>query len=80
MIVLLKYYFGKKVVLYFYLKDDIFVCIMEVIDFSVLKVEFEKVGVVVVGVLLDLVKKYGKFVVKYNFIVVFGFDELIEML
>lgn len=51
--IFLKDLFYKKVVLYFYFKDNIFGCILEVKDFSVLFSEFEKKNVVVVGVSFD---------------------------
>lgn len=54
---------------YFYFKDNIFGCIIEVIDFSEKLLEFIDLNVVVVGVSLDLEKSYGKFIDKYNLIV-----------
>lgn len=62
----LKSYQGKWVILYFYPKDDTPGCTVEACSFrdhfSVLK----KVGVVVLGVSVDPVKKHAKFVEKYQ--------------
>jgi thioredoxin-dependent peroxiredoxin len=41
---------GKKVVLYFYPKDDTSGCTTEALDFTALSDEFAKAGAVVVGV------------------------------
>ena len=43
-------YLGKRVVLYFYPKDDTSGCTAEAIDFTQLKAQFEKVGATVIGV------------------------------
>lgn len=57
---------GKKVVLYFYPKDDTSGCTAESIDFSVRKPEFEKAGAVVIGMSPDSVKKHDKFKAKHD--------------
>jgi peroxiredoxin Q/BCP len=49
----LKSFSGKKLVLYFYPKDDTSGCTKEAIDFNGLKREFEKAGAVVVGISPD---------------------------
>ena len=41
---------GKKIVLYFYPKDNTSGCTLEAIQFSELKDEFEKLNAVVIGV------------------------------
>lgn len=66
---------GKNVVFYFYFKDDMLGCIIEVIDFSMLIVEFDVVNIVIIGVFKDIVVKYDKFKVKYEFKVMLGLDE-----
>jgi thioredoxin-dependent peroxiredoxin len=52
---------GKKVVLYFYPKDDTSACTLEGQDFSRLKGEFEKAGAVIIGMSPDSAKKHAKF-------------------
>ena len=62
----LKDFLGKKVVLYFYPKDDTPGCTKEACnfrdDFSLIKKE----GAVILGVSADSVKKHKKFADKYN--------------
>ena len=57
---------GKKVVLYFYPKDDTSGCTREAIDFNGLKGEFEKAGAVVVGVSPDSTASHDKFKKKHG--------------
>jgi peroxiredoxin Q/BCP len=56
---------GRKVVLYFYPKDDTPGCTVEAQDFAKLHTQFEKAGVVVLGVSKDDVKKHDKFKAKH---------------
>lgn len=56
---------GKKVVLYFYPKDDTPGCTVEAKDFALLQPEFEKAGAVVLGISKCSVKKHDKFKAKY---------------
>jgi thioredoxin-dependent peroxiredoxin len=57
---------GKKVVLYFYPKDDTSGCTKEAIAFNGLRDRFEAVGAVVLGVSPDGVKSHEKFQAKYE--------------
>ena len=57
---------GKPFVLFFYPKDDTSGCTQEAIDFTGLKGEFAAVGVEVLGVSPDPVKKHGKFRDKHD--------------
>jgi peroxiredoxin Q/BCP len=57
---------GKKVVLYFYPKDDTSGCTKEACDFREKISEFEKAGAVVLGMSPDAVKKHDKFKAKYD--------------
>ncbi|MDY2986086.1 MAG: thioredoxin-dependent thiol peroxidase [Peptoniphilus sp.] len=54
-------YRGKKVVLYFYPKDNTPGCSMQAIGFSELKDDFDKKDAVVLGVSKDSVKSHKKF-------------------
>ncbi|MDX2113474.1 MAG: thioredoxin-dependent thiol peroxidase [Alphaproteobacteria bacterium] len=56
---------GKKVVLYFYPKDDTPGCTIEAKDFRDHIKDFEKSGAVVIGVSKDSVKSHDKFKEKY---------------
>ncbi len=71
----LKDYAGKKLILYFYPKDDTSGCTAEAIAFSGLKKEFEKAGAAVLGVSKDSVAKHGKFKEKHDLKVALGADE-----
>lgn len=57
---------GKKVVLYFYPKDDTSGCTLEAKSFNALRGEFEAAGAVVVGVSPDGMKSHEKFAGKYE--------------
>lgn len=62
----LKQYKGKKVLLYFYPKDDTPGCTTEACNFRDGCKEFEKMGLVVLGVSADSVKSHKKFAQKYE--------------
>ncbi len=56
---------GKQAVLYFYPKDDTSGCTVEASEFSALTGEFDKEGVVVIGVSPDNVASHDKFCTKH---------------
>jgi len=62
----LKDYLGKKVVLYFYPKDNTPGCTTEAIEFRNVVDEFEKQGAVIVGVSKDTVESHQKFKKKHD--------------
>jgi peroxiredoxin Q/BCP len=66
---------GKKVVVYFYPKDDTSGCTTEALDFTALADDFAAAGAVVVGVSPDPVKAHDKFVAKHNLGVILASDE-----
>ncbi|EJF98551.1 hypothetical protein MEI_00449 [Bartonella vinsonii subsp. arupensis Pm136co] len=66
---------GKAVVLYFYPKDDTSGCTNEAIDFTRLKTKFDEIGVVVIGVSPDNVKKHDKFKTKHELDIILVSDE-----
>ncbi|WP_455475413.1 peroxiredoxin [Bartonella sp. B17] len=66
---------GKLIVLYFYPKDDTSGCTSEAVDFTRLKTKFDKIGVVVVGMSPDSVKKHDKFKMKYDLDIILVSDE-----
>jgi peroxiredoxin Q/BCP len=57
---------GRKLVLFFYPKDDTPGCTTEAKDFSALKADFEKAGVALLGVSKDPPKKHQKFIAKHG--------------
>lgn len=59
-------YLGKKVVLYFYPKDNTPGCTRQACAFAGLYQEFEKKGVQVIGISKDSVASHQKFAEKYN--------------
>ena len=59
-------YKGKKVILYFYPKDNTSGCTKQAVGYSTNKKEFEKKGVVILGVSKDSVASHKKFEEKQN--------------
>ncbi len=57
---------GKKVVVYFYPKDMTPACTQESCDFRDFHQEFGKLGVEVVGISADPLKRHDKFISKYK--------------
>ncbi|MBW8753396.1 MAG: peroxiredoxin [Sphingomonadales bacterium] len=57
---------GKKLVVFFYPKDDTPGCTTENIDFTRLAGEFDKAGVALLGVSKDPPKKHQKFIEKHG--------------
>lgn len=57
---------GRKLVLFFYPKDDTPGCTTEAKDFSALKGEFDKAGVSLLGISKDPPKKHQKFIAKHD--------------
>ncbi|MFM5915576.1 MAG: peroxiredoxin [Chakrabartia godavariana] len=67
-------YKGKKLVLYFYPKDDTSGCTKEAQEFTALAGEFEKAGATIVGISKDSVASHAKFAAKYDLKVELGSD------
>jgi thioredoxin-dependent peroxiredoxin len=65
---------GRKVVLYFYPKDDTSGCTKEAQEFSALSDKFAAVGVNVYGISKDSVASHAKFRTKYDLKVDLGSD------
>jgi len=57
---------GRKLVLFFYPKDDTPGCTTENLDFSALKPEFDAAGVALLGVSKDPAAKHQKFIAKHD--------------
>ncbi|MBL4620181.1 MAG: thioredoxin-dependent thiol peroxidase [Marinicaulis sp.] len=66
---------GKKVILYFYPKDDTPGCTKEAIEFSADLAKFKRANAVVIGVSRDPLAKHQKFKDKHNLKVMLGSDE-----
>jgi peroxiredoxin Q/BCP len=71
---------GRKLVLYFYPKDDTSGCTREAIDFNALKKDFAKAGADIVGVSPDPVKSHDKFKAKHGLDIALIADEDKSML
>ena len=71
---------GKKLVLYFYPKDDTSGCTKEAIDFNSLRGEFKKAGAAILGVSPDSVASHAKFKVKHKLDLALAADESKAML
>jgi len=57
---------GRKLVLFFYPKDDTPGCTTENKDFSALAAQFDKAGVALLGISKDPPKKHQKFIEKHQ--------------
>ena len=73
--VTLKDFAGRKLVLYFYPKDDTSGCTAEALAFNALKGEFEAAGASVLGVSPDSLKSHAKFKEKYALDIPLASDE-----
>ncbi|GJE55472.1 MULTISPECIES: peroxiredoxin [Methylobacterium] len=71
---------GRKVVLYFYPKDDTSGCTLEAQGFNALGDAFAEAGATVVGVSPDSVKSHDKFRAKYGLTFPLASDEAKGML
>ena len=67
-------YAGRKLILYFYPKDDTSGCTREAQDFTDLADDFAKAGAVVVGISKDSLASHAKFQAKYGLKVALGSD------
>lgn len=65
---------GRKIVLYFYPKDDTPGCTKEAIGFSCLKDQFEAANTVVIGVSKDTTASHAKFRTKHDLTIALGSD------
>jgi peroxiredoxin Q/BCP len=66
---------GRKIVLYFYPKDDTSGCTLEAVTFTALAPEFAAAGAVVIGVSPDSVRSHDKFKAKHELGVILAADE-----
>jgi peroxiredoxin Q/BCP len=57
---------GRKLVVFFYPKDDTPGCTTENIDFTALALEFEKTGTALLGVSKDPPQKHARFIEKHG--------------
>ena len=74
-IVTLSSYAGKKVVLYFYPKDDTPGCTKEALGFTEMAEDFAAADTIILGVSKDSVKKHDKFVAKHQLGIALASDE-----
>ena len=65
---------GRKLVIFFYPKDNTPGCTTEAKDFSELKAKFEKAGTAVLGVSKDSPKKHQNFIAKHDLTVALATD------
>ena len=71
---------GRKVVLYFYPKDDTSGCTREAQDFQALRQDFAAAGTEIVGVSPDSLKSHDRFRAKYGLNFPLASDEAKSML
>ena len=70
-----KDYAGRKLVLYFYPKDDTGGCTKEAQEFSAHLAEFEQAGAAILGVSKDPPARHRKFIAKHDLTVPLASDE-----
>src|SRR5271169_4636484 len=66
---------GRKVVLYFYPKDDTETCTAEAVAFNALRGKFQAAGAEILGVSPDTLASHGKFATKYKLALMLAADE-----
>jgi peroxiredoxin Q/BCP len=66
---------GKRVIVYFYPKDDTSGCTKEAQEFTALAADFAAKGVTVVGISPDSPKSHDKFRAKYELAITLASDE-----
>jgi peroxiredoxin Q/BCP len=66
---------GKRVIVYFYPKDDTSGCTKEAQEFTAIAADFAKLGVTVVGISPDSPKSHDKFRAKYGLAITLASDE-----
>tara|TARA_B100000029_G_scaffold449012_1_gene471886 strand:+ start:260 stop:718 length:459 start_codon:yes stop_codon:yes gene_type:complete len=67
--------FSKKLLIYFYPKDDTPGCTLEAIEFSGLKSKFEEKNIQIIGISKDTIEKHKKFRSKHNLSIDLASDE-----
>jgi len=70
----------RKLVIYFYPKDNTPGCTTEAIDFTAAVKDFDKANTSIIGVSADSVKKHENFIEKHNLGITLLADETHEML
>lgn len=71
---------GRKLVVYFYPKDNTPGCTTEALDFTAAAADFEAANTAIVGVSADSVKKHDNFIAKHDLAVTLLSDEDHDML
>ncbi len=66
---------GQMVVVYFYPKDMTPGCTTEALDFTALRPEFDQIGVKIIGISKDPVKRHDKFIDKHQLTITLASDE-----
>ncbi len=72
-------FLGKKLIIYFYPKDDTPGCTKEAIEFSELIEDFKKNNTQIIGISKDSLEKHQKFISKHNLKVKLASDEDLEI-
>lgn len=70
---------GKKLIVYFYPKDDTPGCTKEAIEFSQLSNDFKKINTNIIGVSKDTIEKHKKFIQKHNLKINLASDENLKI-
>lgn len=67
-------YHGRRLVIFFYPKDDTPGCTTEAKDFTALKADFDRAGAALLGVSKDLPQKHQRFIAKHGLTVPLASD------
>lgn len=73
-------FLGKKVVLYFYPKDNTSGCSKQAVGFKELYEKYQDKNVVIIGISKDSTKSHKKFIDKYELPFILLSDELLEVI
>lgn len=65
---------GRKVVLFFYPRDNTPGCTSEAKDFTALKPEFDKAGIAILGISKDSPQKHRNFIAKHDLTIALATD------
>jgi len=71
---------GRKVVVYFYPKDDTTGCTREAIDFNAARLDFEAQNTAIVGISADSPKRHDRFKTKHSLEIPLASDESLAIL
>lgn len=73
-------YLGKKIVLYFYPKDNTLGCTNQALEFKRLYEDFKELNTIIIGISKDSIKSHLNFKNKYDFPFILLSDESLDVI